>query len=83
MSNDFIDLWIDIQDRSVKPVCRLKAASEHIWLKSHKKQKFELQSRMNVERLLVYIDHWLSLIVEKEPENICENSESYIISGSV
>ncbi len=56
VSKDFIDLWIGIQDWSVKPLCRLKAASEHIWLKSHKKLKFELQSWMNVERLLVYID---------------------------
>ncbi len=50
VSNDFIDLWIDIQDWCVKTVCRLKAASEHIWLKNHKKLKFELQTRMNIER---------------------------------
>ncbi len=41
----------------VRPVWRLRTASKQIWQISHKKTISQLQPRMNVKRLLVYINH--------------------------
>ncbi len=30
-SDDFIDLWAEVRDWSLRPVCRLRTASEQIW----------------------------------------------------
>ncbi len=56
VSYEFIDLWTEVRDWSVRPVWRLRTASKQICLISHKKPISQLQARMNVERLFVYIN---------------------------
>ncbi len=50
MSNDLVDLWTEVRNWSLRPVCRLRVASGQTWSSSLKKQ---LRSGLNVERSLV------------------------------
>ncbi len=47
VSYEFIDLWTEVREWSVRPVWRLRTASKQIWLISHKKPISQLQPRMN------------------------------------
>ncbi len=63
MGYEFIDLWTESQDWSLRPVCRLRAASEPIWRISHKKPVSQMLPRLNVEISLFYIYVYVGITI--------------------
>ncbi len=49
----FIDFLTEARDRSLIPVCGLRAASEQLWRISRNKLVSQLRPRFNVERSLI------------------------------
>ncbi len=54
VSYDFNDLWTEDWVWSLRPVCRLREATDQIWWSSYKEPVNQLRPRMNVERSLTY-----------------------------
>ncbi len=52
----FIDLWAEVRDWFLRPVCRLRAASRQIWPISHKNWKAYF------DHCWAFRDHWFILI---------------------
>ncbi len=53
VSHEFIDLWTEVRDWTLRPVCRLKIALRQIWRIGLKKRISQLQPELNVEILNV------------------------------